>query len=142
MKGLHGLLILLGRFFLAAIFILSGIHKIASFDATVEYMAATVPKMTMIPFFLTCAILIELLGGLFILVGYKARLGALLLFLYLIPVTLLFHNFWDAEGMAKAMQQINFLKNLAIEGGLLYVIAYGAGGCSFDARCCKVDKKS
>lgn len=133
MRAIHGVLFLVGRLLIATIFILSGIEKIINFDATTAYMAKVVPQMPMIPFFLFAAAIVELIGGLSIVVGYRARWGALLLFLYLIPTTVLFHHFWDLEGMEAALQRINFLKNLAIQGGLLYIIAVGAGVCSCDA---------
>jgi putative oxidoreductase len=76
---------------------------------------------------------VEILGGLAILLGFNARIGAVALFLLLIPTSLLFHNFWALQGMEKMNNQAHFFKNLAIMGGLLIVAANGAGGFSFDA---------
>src|SRR5947207_1503364 len=123
---------LAGRFLLGLIFLLSGFGKIADWSGTAGYMAAK--NMPFIPFFLVMAILFEVVGSLSIIAGYKARWGGLALFLYLIPVTLVFHNFWAYEGMEQQMQMINFLKNAAIEGGLLLIVAHGAGLLSLDAR--------
>lgn len=121
----------LGRLFISAIFILSGIGKFFNFDATAQYMASQ--GMTMIPFFLIGAALIEIVGGLSLLLGCRARIGALLLLLYLIPTTIIFHNFWMLEGAAREAQIIEFMKNLAIFGGLWYIIGGGPGRFSIDA---------
>ena len=81
---------LLARLLLAGIFVLSGVSKIGNFSGTQAYMAAR--GMPATGFLLFCAILIETGGGLAVLLGYKARLAALLLFLFLIPTTLIFHT--------------------------------------------------
>ena len=94
------------------------------------YMASK--GMPAVPFFLTLAILFEILCGVAILIGFRARVAAGLLFLYLIPVTLIFHNFWSVPGVEKQMQFVNFLKNISILGGLLHVVVYGAGRHSVD----------
>lgn len=130
MSALSSLGLLIGRICIAVIFLLSGYGKIVGFDGTAHFMAAK--GMTMVPFFLTVALIVEIIGGLSVLLGWKARWGAALLFLYLIPVTFIMHDFWNADAAGKMMQQINFLKNLAIEGGLLYVATIGAGSWSFD----------
>jgi len=88
--------------------------------------------MPAVPVFLVGAILCEIGGGLSLLLGCKARLGALLLFLFLIPTTLVFHNFWDYQGAEQKMQMINFMKNLAIMGGLALVVGFGPGPISVD----------
>jgi putative oxidoreductase len=122
--------VLLGRLLLCHIFLLSGFSKIMDWSGTAQQMAGK--GMPMVPLFLAGAILCEILGGLSLLVGFRARLGALLLFLYLIPVTLVFHNFWAYDGVEHKMQMINFMKNLAIMGGMALVIGFGAGSISID----------
>jgi putative oxidoreductase len=122
---------LLGRILISVIFIVSGIEKIVAFSMFAGYVAAAhlpLPKIS-----LAIAIVIELLGGLAILTGLYTRFTAWILFLYLIPTTLLFHNFWAYQGAARMESQINFEKNLAIMGGLLFVAKFGAGAFSFDA---------
>jgi putative oxidoreductase len=124
--------LLIGRLCISVIFILSGIMKFVGWDNYVQYMSAK--HMTMVPFFLTVAALIEIFGGLAILLGFKTRLTAAILLLYLIPVTGIFHNFWDAADEATKQQQlIEFLKNLTIWGALWYVLGTGAGRFSLDA---------
>lgn len=140
MSHLHALGMLLGRILLSLIFILAGVGKFMDYDATVQYMAAK--GMTMVPLFLVVAALIEIIAGLLVFFGIKARLGAFILFLYLIPVTLLFHDFWNQQGPERQENMINFMKNLAILGGLLYVICVGAGRWSLDACCNKHSAKT
>jgi putative oxidoreductase len=123
---------LVGRALLSLVFILSGLGKIAGWSQTAGYMASK--GMPLVPFFLVMSILFELGGGLSVLSGFKARVGAVALVLFLIPTTLIFHNFWAYAGMERQMQMANFLKNLAIMGGLTMVAAYGAGPVAVDAR--------
>ncbi len=127
---------LLGRICLSAIFILAGVGKFMDYEGTAVYMASK--GFTMIPLFLYAAAIVEIVGGLSLLLGVKIRWGAILLLLYLICITVIFHDFWNvAEPMARKMQMINFMKNLAIFGGLLYVVSCGAGGWACDACCRK-----
>ena len=125
-------LTLLGRILLSLIFILSGLGKIGDWSGTAGSMAAK--GMVAVPFFLTMAILFELGGGLTVLLGFKARLGAWALVFYLIPVSLIFHNFWAFTGAEQRIQVINFLKNLAIMAGLLLVALRGAGKPCIDGH--------
>jgi putative oxidoreductase len=123
---------LIGRILLSLIFVMSGLQKITAWDQTAGYMAAK--HMPVVPLFLTGAIALEVLGGLSVLTGFRARLGALALIVFLIPTTLIFHNFWAYTGQEQQMQMINFMKNLAILGGLFVVAGLGAGGLSLDSR--------
>jgi len=120
----------LGRFLLALIFVFSGWGKIAGFAGTVSYMASK--GMPWPQVLLPGAILIELGGGLALMLGWKARWAALAMFLFCIPTTLIFHDFWALPPEQAQTQMINFLKNLALMGGLLYVVAFGPGAFSVD----------
>jgi putative oxidoreductase len=122
---------LLGRILLSVIFIVSGFGKIMDWSGTEQAMINH--GMTLVPFFLTLTIIIELGCGLALLFGWHTRFAAFILFLYLIPVTLVFHPFWNFTGPAQREQMINFLKNLAIMGGLLEFSAVGAYALSLDA---------
>lgn len=124
--------ILIGRVLLSLIFVLSGFEKITGWSETSAYMASK--GMPAVPFFHVMAILFELGGGLMVLLGYRARLGALALVVFVIPTTLIFHNFWALEDSQQQLQMIMFLKNLSMIGGLLMVAAYGAGVFSLDSR--------
>jgi putative oxidoreductase len=121
---------LLGRALLSAIFLLSGLMKAMHWPAIVEQM--TEEGMAAVPFLLALAILFEIGGGLAILLGWQARLGALALIAFLIPVTLIFHDFWEYEGLARQNEMAHFLKNLTIMGGLLLILSRGAGPLSVD----------
>jgi putative oxidoreductase len=132
MSGWQRFLPLAGRFFLSLIFLLSGLGKIADWQGTAGYMASK--GMPLVPFFLLGAIVLEVAGGLSLLLGYKARWGALLLLIFLIPATLIFHNFWALEGQERQLQMIMFLKNLAILGGILLVASWGSGPYSLDEK--------
>lgn len=111
---------LISRVLLSALFIMSGINKILNPVATQQYMASF--GMPLTGLLLIAAIVIELAGGLSVLLGYKARWGAIALVIFLIPATLIFHT-----NFADQMQTIQFMKNLAILGGLLMIIQYGSG---------------
>jgi putative oxidoreductase len=121
---------LIARILLSAIFINSGIGKIAGFEGTLGYMSSAGMPMTEI--LLVAAIIVEIAGGLMVLLGFKARIGAGALFLFLIPTTFIFHL-----DFADRMQMAMFMKNLAIMGGLLMVAYFGAGPIAFD----RSDKK-
>lgn len=123
---------LAGRILLAVLFIWSGFGKIGGYDGTAGYMAAK--GLPMVGILLPLTILTELGGGLLLAVGYKARWVALLLFLFLIPTTLIFHAFWGIDPKMVQMQQINFFKNVSIMGGMLMVFAFGPGALSLDRR--------
>jgi putative oxidoreductase len=123
---------LAGRFLLASIFVESGWGKITGFSGTVAYMAAQ--GMPLTEFLAVGAIVVELGGAIALMLGWQARWGAIALFLFMIPTTLIFHNFWAAEAAQVQGQTIHFLKNLGIMGGLLYVAAFGAGPLSVDNR--------
>lgn len=119
---------LVGRILLSLIFVVSGLFKIPGWEMTKAYMAAE--GMPMVSVLLVAAIVVETLGGLSVLLGFKARIGAIALFLFLIPTTLIFHDFWTLEGMEQQLQLTMFLKNLAIMGALLLVAYWGPGPMS------------
>ena len=132
MHSPNGIVSLVGRLLLAIIFVRSGLMKIPDWSANAEDMAAQ--GMPIVSVFLVATIAIEVLGGLSVALGLGARVGAAVLALYLIPVTLIFHGFWGLQGMERQMQMVNFLKNLAIIGGLTFVAAFGPGPLSLDER--------
>jgi uncharacterized membrane protein YphA (DoxX/SURF4 family) len=123
---------LLGRILLALIFVASATLKMLEPGRAAESMVAK--GMPMATVLLWGSIAFEFLGSLSLIAGYKARLGAGLLILFLVPTTLIFHNFWSLAGGERTLQLLQFLKNAGIIGGLLLVCAYGAGPLSLDAR--------
>lgn len=113
----------LGRFLLVAIFIYSGITKITGYEATQGYMEMMGVPGIMLPL----VIILEVLGGIAILVGFKARIIALLMAGFSVASAILFHADFPAETN-------NFMKNLAIAGGFLMIVAHGAGAYSLDNK--------
>jgi putative oxidoreductase len=123
---------LLARFGLSLIFLLSGIGKFAQWDATIGYMEAE--GMSAAPFWLALAAIVEIVGGLSVLTGTLTRIGAAALVLFLIPATLIFHDFWSYAGAERQGQMIHLLKNVAIMGGLLQLVTFGPGTWSVDRK--------
>ncbi len=119
-----------GRVLIALIFIISGIGKLANWSGTASFMAAK--GLPLVPLLLAVTVIVELVGGILVAIGYRTDLSALSLFIYLVPVTLIFHDFWNYRGLEAQMQLVNFLKNLAIMGGLLTVAASSPSPMSVD----------
>lgn len=115
--------LVLGRVLLSAIFILSGLGKLPHFHDVAGMMAAKGIPLASVALVIT--LIIEIGGGLLVLTGYTAKYAALVIALWLIPVTLVFHHFWGIPAEQQQEQMINFLKNVAIMGGLL-VLAYAS----------------
>ena len=130
--GLSQATALVGRVLLAIIFIKAGWGKIGGFEATAGYMASK--GLPMVQVLLVLTILVELGGGLLLAIGYKARWAALAIFLFLVPVTVMFHPFWGIPAEQVQNQMNHFLKNVAIMGGMLMVFAFGPGAYSVDKR--------
>ena len=130
-EKLQRLLPLPGRILISLIFFMSGIGKIFDFSGTTAYME-NVGNMPMASILLVGAIVLELAGGLSIILGFKARIGAILLMVFLIPATLIFHDFWTFPEEQQKIQMIMFMKNLSIFGALLTIVAYGSGPFSLD----------
>ncbi len=114
---------LVARVLLGLIFVVSGANKIASFEGTQQYMAEY--GLPAKGFLLVGATVVEVAGGLSIMLGYGARIGAAVLILFLIPATLIFHTDFSQQ-----TQVVMFLKNLSIMGGLLLLAAHGPGSYS------------
>ena len=129
---MHASIPLLGRALLSAIFVLSGIGKLTGFDGTVSYIASVglpMPQLLGLG-----AIAVELIGSAMLILGWKTRWAASAMLLYTAATALLFHNFWSAPGDQMQNQMIHFMKNIAMSGGFLYVLAFGAGEWSLDAK--------
>ena len=130
MKNQSDALALVGRILLGLIFVLSGFQKLMGFSGVAAAIAGKGLPMPEVLAVLT--VVIELGAGLLLVVGWKARWAAFLLFLFIIPVSLVFHNFWAMEGAQAAMNKIQFLKNVSIMGGMLLAAAFGPGRYSID----------
>lgn len=125
MDKMQALSVLLGRLFLSIIFIMAGLIKIIDYASTQVYMESTGVSGVLLPL----VIILELFGGIAILLGYKTRLFALLFIGFNIISALLFHT-----DLGDATQMALFMKNIAIAGGFLLLFAYGAGPYSIDNR--------
>lgn len=130
-NGSGSIIPLFGRILMSVVFILGGIGKITGFSVEEGMVAAKHVPLPVVA--MGIALVIELVGGLAILLGLFTRFTAWILFLYLIPTTLLFHNFWAFQGMDRLDPMIHFQKNLAIMGGLLILATFGAGAYSVDS---------
>ena len=123
---------LVGRILVSVVFLFSGLSKVMAFSMMTGMAASK--HMPLPALMIAGAAAVELLGGLAILTGFQAKLASWVLFLYLIPTTILFHNFWTLQGMDRIDAQSHFLKNVAIMGGLLSLAAFGSGAYSIDSR--------
>jgi putative oxidoreductase len=137
MYAVRGFLSVLARLMIAAIFLLSAVAgKILNFNGTVEKMAAEgVPSPTIL---LGGAIAFLIVGSLSIVLGYKGRFGAFLLLVFLGAATYYFHDFWklpaDTPPATMQMEVISFMKNLALMGTMLFLVANGTGPWSLGNR--------
>lgn len=145
MNGFKVFICALGRILISVIFISSSTHKILEWKETERGVMSTLSDWGQktiengvvqsffvgiapyVDFLIIGAVALELIGGLMVLLGIKPRVGAFFLFMFMVPTTLLFHAFWFYEDQAQKVQLIMFLKNLAIIGGLFYVMAFGTG---------------
>ncbi len=118
---------LLARVFLTAIFFKAAFGKITNFSGTQKFMASK--GMPVTGLLLAGAIVFLVAGGLSVLLGYRTRLGSLLLIIFIVPTTLIFHTDFSIK-----VQMIMFMKNASIMGGLLMVMAFGPGAISLDGR--------
>ena len=126
---------LVGRLLIALLFVPAGLSKIGGFDGTVGYIASKgLPAPTLGA---VIAILVEVGLGLALAFGFKARASALVLAIFSVVSGIIFHNFWAMEAAQVMVNQIMFMKNLAIAGGLLGVTAFGAGAYSLDTKFAK-----
>lgn len=123
---------LIGRILIGAIFLVSGIAKLTDTAGTAGYM-----ESVGIPYAHQLAVIAgiaEILGAVSIISGFLTRLGALGLILFMLPTTFLFHSFWTFEGAEMKTQMVNFMKNLAIIGGLATIFAFGPSRYSIDQK--------
>ena len=123
---------LIGRALIALLFIPSGWGKIAGFSGVVGYIASKGVPMPEVC--AAIAVAAELGLGILLLVGFQTRWVALLMAIFVLVITPIFHNYWAVPDAQVMMQKLNFWKNLSIAGGLLMVYAFGPGAYSVDGR--------
>lgn len=123
---------LVARILIGGMFVMAGVSKLTNVAGTAGYIASVgLPAATLLAWL---AIAIEIIAGLGVLLGYRARYSADILVLFTLVTIFFFHNFWAFEGDAAMTQMIMFQKNFAIIGGLLYIMAYGSGPFSLGNR--------
>ncbi len=122
---------LVGRILISALFIGSGVHHVMNWQAGIDLIEG---KGLPVPHVLLALALVALFGGgLSILTGFRARWGAIGLIVFLAAATFLFHDFWNVSEYAERfVETINCMRNVSIMGGLLMIVAYGAGPLSID----------
>ena len=123
-------LTLIGRLALAALFLPAGIGKLTGFEGTVGYIASVgLPLATLGAII---AVVVEIGGGVALILGYRVRLAALALAVFTLAASVIFHAYWAVAPEQAFMQQLLFYKNIAVTGGLLVLAAHGAGGFALD----------
>jgi putative oxidoreductase len=145
MQFIQSFIAFIGRALLSIIFISSAIHKIADWQDTLlsfnqamtDWLAVSIEHSWIVTSLewgldnastlLLAAAIMELVGGLLVFLGIWVRLGAFFLLVFLLPVTLVFHHFWDLQGVDRQMQMVHFMKNLSISGGLMFLLGVGKG---------------
>jgi putative oxidoreductase len=130
--SLKSSLVVVARVLLALMFVLSGFGKLGNLSGTAGYIASA--GLPAAPVLAVIVAVLEVVGGLALIVGFGARWAALALALFTVMASVLFHNYWAMPAEQQFMQQLMFMKNLAIAGGLFFVAAMGAGPASIDAR--------
>lgn len=124
---------LMGRLMIATIFLMSAVgNKIPKFNGIAGYMASEGVPLPQIA--LVGAIMFLIVGSLSVIAGFKIRLGAGLLLVFLVLATYYFHDFWNFEGQEQQMQMIQFMKNLSLMGTMVFLMANGVGRMSLDSR--------
>jgi len=132
MNALQNPLALVSRLLLAALFLPAGLSKIGGFEGTAGYIASVGLPMPAVG--AAVAIAVEVLGALALILGLGTRWAALALAVFTLVASFFFHNFWAMPAEQQMMQQLMFMKNIGVVGGLLALVAFGAGAFSLDAR--------
>jgi len=125
-------LALAARILLALMFVLAGFGKLTGFEGTVGYIASKGLPLPQVGAAL--ALVVELVGGVALIVGWQARWAAVALAVFTLAASLVFHNFWAVPADQAMVQNLMFMKNIAVIGGLLAIAAFGTGALSLDAK--------
>ena len=125
------LLTLLGRCLLALLFVLAGFNKLGTIAATSHTMASH--GIPLSDYLVWGVAALELGGGMMLIVGFVARIVALVFFFYLLALAVMFYPFWTATGQAQRAEYFSFYTHLSVMGGMLFVVAFGPGPYSIDA---------
>jgi putative oxidoreductase len=122
---------LAGRLLFSLVFLISGLTLFSAAD--IGYAASE--GLPLAGVLVPVSGVLSILGGVSILIGYKTRIGATMIIVFLVPVTLLFHHFWTVtDPGARSIQMVDFMKNISILGGALMILVHGPGEYSLDSR--------
>ena len=132
MNALQNPFALLARLLLAALFLPAGISKIGGFAGTAGYIGSV--GLPMPELGAAIAIAVEVLGGIALIIGFGTRWAALALAGFTLVASFFFHAYWALPAEQQMVQQLMFMKNIGVVGGLLALAAFGAGAFSLDAR--------
>jgi putative oxidoreductase len=140
-RQLQGIVTVVGRLMLCTIFMMAAAgNDIPNFAATIKQMESVgIPAPQLM---LVGAVAFSILGSLSIIVGFKARIGAAMLLVFLVLASYYFHASWKFEGQEQQTQIINFMKNLSIAGAMLFIIANGSGPMSLDDQAARSIEKT
>ena len=122
----------LGRLLMASLFLPAGIAKLTGFAATVGYIASVGMPMPAVS--AVIALIVEVAGGIALVIGFGTRTAALVLAVFTLVASFFFHAYWAAPAEQHMIVSLLFYKNIAVVGGLLFLVAFGAGGWSLDAQ--------
>ncbi|MBC3812727.1 DoxX family protein [Undibacterium aquatile] len=125
-------LALAGRLLLASLFLPAGIGKLTGFAGTIAYISSA--ELPMPALAAAAALIVEIGGGAALITGAGTRIAALVLALFTLVASFVFHAYWAVPADQQYVTQLLFFKNIAVAGGLLTLAAWGAGTWSIDAR--------
>ncbi len=125
---MEDIVLLISRVFISSLYIWAASAKIWNWKGTVAYMESK--GFPFISLSLPAAVVLQIGGGLSLLLGFYSQIGALVLILFTIPAMFKIHNFWKETGSARVVEKTLFMKDLAVLGGLLLFLLYGPGSFS------------
>ena len=128
MTGFENFLILIGRILMGGLFLWAGFAKVIRWSGSVQYMRSKNLPSSLLP----AAIALQVLGGLSVLLGFEARIGCILLIVFVIPSAIKMHDFWNLQDPERTLEKTMFMKDVAVLGGLLVLLATGAGSFGFN----------
>ncbi|HUD02259.1 MAG TPA: DoxX family protein [Rhabdochlamydiaceae bacterium] len=128
MTVFENILILIARICIGSSFLWAGAAKVFHWKSSAEYMRSKQMPTSLLP----AAVLLQIVGGLSVLLGFEARIGTLLLIVFVIPTAVKMHDFWNLQDPDKETQKIMFMKDVMVLGGLLLLLATGAGSFAFN----------